>query len=206
MMRFGIPYEFVLPQEQSSSFIKTLGEQGNDFLTMVSTLDMEKADAFSDYDKMQIKQLVLNHLGGYSKLNESVIGAIREFCLKKSLVAVSIMTEEEKAGSNLLENTGMMLSDLGDLDAALQLYLEALQLKEGRLGPSDASVAATKNNIGEVCRQLGRNEEAMKWYTEALEINEKCLGPLHPEVANNYNNMALVKQTSEDSMNRLNCM
>ena len=128
MMRFQIPFEFVLPQEQNDSFIQQLGGEGNDFLTMVSTLDMEKADAFSDYDKRRIKQLVLDHLGGYSKLNKSAIGAIRDFCIRKAVDAISIMTDEEKASTNLLENSGRMLSDVGDLGTALQFLTEASQL------------------------------------------------------------------------------
>jgi hypothetical protein len=69
MMRYGIPYEFVLPPAQNRSFVETLGMEGNDFLGMVSTLDMGKAEAFSEYDKMQIQRLVHKHLGGYSELS-----------------------------------------------------------------------------------------------------------------------------------------
>ena len=81
IMTFGIRYEFVLPKqpEQNSDFVKSLGEEGNKFLALVSQLDMEKADASRDYDKKQIKTLVLKGLGGYSRLNESVIGAIWQF-------------------------------------------------------------------------------------------------------------------------------
>jgi tetratricopeptide (TPR) repeat protein len=155
---------------------------------------MEKADAFSAYDKMQIKQLVLNHLGGYSKLNESMIGAIREFCIKKSLFAVSIMTEEEKASSSLLENTGVMLSDLGDLDTALQLYSKALQLKEERPGHSDSDVrvADTYINMGNVYQRQGKLEKALEMYEKALEIFLTCLGDSHESVAATEDNIGIV--------------
>jgi tetratricopeptide (TPR) repeat protein len=79
----------------------------------------------------------------------------------------------------LLENTGMMLSDLGDLDTALQLYSEALQLKEGRLGPSDVSVAATYNNMGNVYQLQGKLEKALEMYEKDLEITRKSLGDSH---------------------------
>ncbi len=58
-----ISVNFVLPQEQNDSCTRQLGDKGNDFLTMESTLDMDKAEAFSDYDKRQNKQLFLDHLG-----------------------------------------------------------------------------------------------------------------------------------------------
>ena len=85
IMKFGIRYEFVLPKQQNSAFLKSLGEEGYKFLALVSQLDMEKADASRDYDKKQIKALVLKDLGGYSRLNESVIGAIRRFSVDSSL-------------------------------------------------------------------------------------------------------------------------
>ena len=180
MMRFCIPFVFVLSREQHGSFIKQLGDEGNDFLAMVSTLDMEKAEAFSDYDKRQIKQLVRDHLGGYSKLNESVIEAIREFCINEAVRAISTMTEEEKASNNLLFNSAMMISTVGDLDTALQYYSEDLQLKIRRLGPSHISVAMTKGNMGFVYKQLGDLSQARKLFEEVHNIFVQNLGPDHP--------------------------
>jgi tetratricopeptide (TPR) repeat protein len=192
MMKFNVPYEFVLPQEQNSSFIRKMGEEGNDFLLMVSTLDMEKAEAFSKYDKIQIQQLVRNDLGGFSKLNERVIAAIRDFCIKKSIFAVRNMTEEEKASNNLLDNSGLMLQDVGDLETALQFFSEALQLKIKRLGPSNVNVAGTHNNIGEVYRHLGDYEKALFHFNKALSIFIPSLGCSHVNVADTKQNIGLV--------------
>jgi tetratricopeptide (TPR) repeat protein len=190
-MRFQIPFEFVLPQEQNSSFIKKLGDEGNDFLVMVSTLDMEKAEAFSDYDKRQIQKLVVDHLKGYSKLNESVIGAIREFSISKAVGAISTMTEEEKASCNLLENSGQMLSDIGDLGTALRFLTEASQLKHSRLGPS-VSVADTYLRMGVVEQKLGNLDKSLELNEKALEIYLNGYGPSHVSVAMTQDNIASV--------------
>ena len=109
MEMFQIQYEFVMPPEQERSFIHSLEEEGNTFLNMVSTLNMEHAEAQSDYDKVQIKKLVVDKLGGFSKLNESAVGAVRRFCIQTCMSALSTMTEEKKASSKLLENSALLL-------------------------------------------------------------------------------------------------
>ena len=116
MEMFQIQYEFVMPPEQERSFIHSLEEEGNTFLNMVSTLNMEHAEAQSDYDKVQIKKLVVDKLGGFSKLNESAVGAVRRFCIQTCMSALSTMTEEKKASSNLLENFALLLVDVDEAE------------------------------------------------------------------------------------------
>ena len=144
IMKFQIRYEFVLPRAQNSAFIKSLGEEGNRFLELVSELDMEKADASREYDKKQIKALVHKDLGGYSKLNENVIGAIRKFCVNSSLRELRTMNEEQKSTNNLLDNTALLLLDVGELETALQLFSESLSNKVRCFGTGHVSVADTK--------------------------------------------------------------
>ena len=91
-----LQFEFIMPPSQSKLFLQSLGKEQSDFLTLVSTMDIEKAGAYSKYDEDQIKHLVQTELGGFSDLNASVIGAVREFCIRTSVVALRTMTEEEK--------------------------------------------------------------------------------------------------------------
>ena len=77
----GLQFEFIMPPSQHKRFLVSLGEEQSDFLGLVSKMDIEKASAFSKYDEDQIKNLVRTDLGGFAKLNESVICAVREFCI-----------------------------------------------------------------------------------------------------------------------------
>jgi len=87
-------YEFIMPPAQRGCFVSSLGEDGCQFLDIVSSLDVENATAFSKYDEFQIKNLVRKDLGGFAKVNEAVIDAIREFCIGVSERALRAMDEE----------------------------------------------------------------------------------------------------------------
>ena len=193
IMKFQIRYEFVLPRAQNSAFIKSLGEEGNRFLELVSELDMEKADASREYDKKQIKALVHKDLGGYSKLNENVIGAIRKFCVNSSLRELRTMNEEQKSTNNLLDNTALLLLDVGELETALQLFSESLSNKVRCFGTGHVSVATTYTCMGVVEAKLGNFQKALDLFQKALDIQIKSLGGAHVSVAATYKNMGNVE-------------
>ena len=127
---FQLQYEFVMPRNQKDRFVASMGEGGNNLLDIVSALDVEKATAFSKYDETQIKNLVQKDLGGFSKLNEIVSGAVRLFCIRESIAALSKMDDEEKAQTKLLENTADLLDDCGQVDIAEKYLLESLKIKK----------------------------------------------------------------------------
>ena len=181
MEMFHIQYEFVMPPEQESSFVHSLEEEGNTFLEMVSTLNMEHADSQSNYDKVQIKKLVVNNLGGFSKLNESTVGAVRSFCIQTCMNALSTMTEDKKANSNLLENSALLLMDVGDLNTAAQYFSGVIRHKVLRFGEEHVSVAATRKNIGIVYQKKGDVTTAKTYYQEAYDVYLRSLGPEHPD-------------------------
>ena len=133
----GLRFEFVVPPTQKNRFIVSLGQDSSNFLGIVSKLDVEKASAFSKYDETQIKNLVRVAPGGFSKLNEIAIGALREFCISESVRALSSMNEEQKANTDLLENTADLLDDCGELDSAEKYLLESLSIKQALRGPED---------------------------------------------------------------------
>ena len=59
--------------------------------------------------------------GGYSRLNESVIGAIRRFSVDSSLRELRTMNAEQKSMNDLLHNTAHLLFDIGEVETALCL-------------------------------------------------------------------------------------
>jgi len=71
----------------------------------------------------------------------------------------------------------------GELDAARARFLEALAVRERRLGPEDFSVAGTLNSLGNVANQQAKWDEAMGYYDRAIAIAEKVYGQSHPYVA-----------------------
>ena len=176
IMSCKLEYQFVLPEVDVSNFIKSLGTEGNQYLQLVATLDMANATAYSAYDERHIKQLVKQSLGGFAKLNESVVEAIRKFCVQQSSEALAGMSASDKASSRLLFNTASLLCDVGDHDRALALFQEDLALRAGSAGAAHPSVAAALQGLGVVYSKLGRLEEALHHHRRALAIETAAVG------------------------------
>ncbi len=70
-------------------------------------------------------------------------------------------------------------------------YLEALRLREGRLGRRHPEVAKLLSNLGVLYGVRGEYPKAEGLFREALAIREATLGPWHPDVAVSLNNLAM---------------
>ena len=185
-------FEFVVPQSQNTRFIEWLGAGECRSLEIVSKLDMEKAEASSKFDETQIKAVVRGETGGFSKVNEAIIGGIREFCITTSMTALSAMSEDEKSSNQLLENTADLLDVLGDPNAALGCLAESLSIKGARLGTEDKSLGKTYSLLGAVHRKLGNLEESLKFHQKSLDIHTRCFGAGHVSVADTHLNIGVV--------------
>ena len=173
-----LQFEFIMPPSQSKRFLLSLGEKQSDFLNLVSRMDIQKASAYSQYDEDQIKSLVQTDLGGFSKLNETVICAVRNFCVETSKSALRAMSKEEKSSNLLLENTGDLFRILGDSNAALEYLLEAQKIKESRFGTEDQSLGQTYRLLGLVSTNLGKFNDSLKFHQKSLEIESRCFGKI----------------------------
>ena len=198
-----LQFEFIMPPSQSKRFLVSLGEEQSDFLNLVSRMDIQKASAYSQYDEHQIKGLVQTDLGGFSKLNESVICAVRDFCVETSKNALRDMSEEEKSCNQLLENTGDLLYILGDSNSALEYLLEAQKIKESRFGTKDQSLGQTYRLLGLVSMDLGKLEDSLKYHQQSLEIDSRCFGTGHVSVANTECNIGGLLINTGDYENAL---
>ena len=198
-----LKFEFIMPPSQSKRFLVSLGQEQSDFLNLVSRMDIQKASAYSQYDEHQIKGLVQTDLGGFSKLNESVICAVRDFCVETSKNALRDMSEEEKSCNQLLENTGDLLSILGDSNSALEYLLEAQKIKESRFGTKDQSLGQTYRLLGLVSMDLGKLEDSLKYHQQSLEIDSRCFGTGHVSVANTECNIGGLLINTGDYENAL---
>ncbi|HEX3552687.1 MAG TPA: serine/threonine-protein kinase [Thermoanaerobaculia bacterium] len=73
------------------------------------------------------------------------------------------------------------------------LLREALAIQEKRLGPGDAEVGQTLNDLGVYYGYRGELAKAEPILQRALKIRQAALGPGHPDVAVTLNNLAIVR-------------
>ena len=75
------------------------------------------------------------------------------------------------------------------LQAAEQMYLQALAGKEKALGPDHTSTLATVHALGNLYTDQGKLAEAEQMYQRALAGKEKALGPDHTETVETVHNL-----------------
>ncbi|MEX1362209.1 MAG: serine/threonine-protein kinase, partial [Nannocystaceae bacterium] len=82
-----------------------------------------------------------------------------------------------------LNNVGAYQIRRGDLDAAREVLLEALQTKRQGLGPDDPEIAYTLGNLSLVEQLTGHDRRAQAYLDEAATLVERVLGPHHANTA-----------------------
>ena len=87
-----------------------------------------------------------------------------------------------------INNSGRLLNDLAQHDAARNLYEKHLPDLEKRLKNTEP-LAIVYNNLGYAYGNLGDHRMALEYLLKALEIQEKVLLSDHPDLARSYNNV-----------------
>ncbi|CAF3884087.1 unnamed protein product [Rotaria sordida] len=87
---------------------------------------------------------------------------------------------------------GMITSDLGQYNEAIEFYQKSLDIKEKTLPPNHLHLASSYNNIGMVYYNMGEYSKALSSYERSLEICKIALPPNHPHIATSYNNIGMV--------------
>ena len=80
----------------------------------------------------------------------------------------------------LLLNVLRALASQGNLEEAVPLLKQALEISKKALGEEHPDVAMDMSNLAGVLLRQGHTEEAARMGKQALAINEKALGPDHP--------------------------
>jgi len=94
--------------------------------------------------------------------------AAAQDCYRRVLAQDPEREEARRNLANLLALQGVAQQERGELDAAVESYLEALALSPGQ--------AQVHNNLGNTYRALGRGGEAVACFRDALELD-----PAQPE-------------------------
>ncbi|MCH9649703.1 MAG: serine/threonine-protein kinase [Deltaproteobacteria bacterium] len=123
----------------------------------------------------------LNFLGRYSEAEEI------------SARAVALAREGGVEGSDMSEylaNQGSILTKLGRVLEARELFQEAVDHATEAFGPDHPSIARHLTNLGITYGYVGDHEQALAINLRALAIQEKALGPSHADVGVNLVNIS----------------
>jgi len=103
--------------------------------------------------------------------------------------------------SRLLHDIGLVEMDKGNLEEAIKLHTEAIQIRETTLGPDNHQLAVSWETLGTALKVGQRFREAEAAMLKALRINIEVHGETHPSAASCYEWLAMIKKDlGEDAM------
>lgn len=129
--------------------------------------------------------------GGYRWMRADHAAARTAF-QRALAIAEKVFGPDHPHFATAVNNLGVSLRDLGDVQGARAAIERALAIDEKALGPLHPNVARDVNNLGTVLKDLGDLHGARAASERALAIDEATFGPDHPDVASDVNSLGLV--------------
>jgi len=159
-------------------------------------------DIFCSEDATQIvseKEIdeICNQLGPLMMQNGSFNQALRLF--QKSLSIRERSKEADGSNGNnplqiasVIQNIGIVLQNMDELEESLNYLKKALILREKKLGLYNSDTSDSYNSIGDVYFALEAYEEALEMYNMALSVERKIHGVNHSRTATAFLNVGKV--------------
>jgi Tfp pilus assembly protein PilF len=132
---------------------------------------------------------LLNQVGSYLQKRAQFAEARKQFERAIAIDEAAYGKDHPTVAIDV-NNLGLVLRDLGDLNGAKTNYERALKIDEATYGKDHPTVAIDVNNLGSVLQDLGDLDGAKTNFERALRIFRQFLGDEHP-------NTRLVKRNLE---------
>uniref|UniRef100_A0A7S3VG56 Mbre TPR repeat protein n=1 Tax=Chaetoceros debilis TaxID=122233 RepID=A0A7S3VG56_9STRA len=197
-----------MPEREREDFLEGLDEDAlkhaDKLFSVLSSTDVEKAEASVLSDRENILNIVKNETGGYGQFNVAINGLIRTWVLQlikdaaRSRLDDVVDGEYDKDCALFHSRVGILFWRLGELESAMDMYRVELKMKVKKFGSDHLRMTYPLNNIAIVLKNQGKYEEALEYYTKALIINEKKYGRESVEVATTLNNMGGAYQEQDE--------
>ncbi len=123
-----------------------------------------------------------------------------EAAIEKARISLEEDEESIIALASSLEVKGDLLRELGYLEDARIVYLESLELLNGREG-STAQLAGLSASVGVLYDTVENDEEAIRFYERAIELYERLDPPALLEIADVCNNLGFIYRSLGDFKN-----
>ncbi len=122
-------------------------------------------------------------LGQYDRVISSWESAVSNFEINNPPMMMDVAA--------IINNLGFTAKSAGNLDAAEDYFLKALEIMHSVIGQKHPQTASVSNNLGAVYLAAGYVEQAREMHMMALETRTELFGDHHPDTAQSHNNLAL---------------
>jgi tetratricopeptide (TPR) repeat protein len=95
-------------------------------------------------------------------------------------------------------NLAYALSATGNVDDAIKMHLETLQIARAKLGPNHPTTLATTNNLARAYQTIGRAGDAISLWQSVLPLVRKTFGAGHSNTLTLMNRLAAAEESVGD--------
>lgn len=186
-------FNVTMCEAQHEDFQTKLVKQFEDVRTSISGIDARRADAWNKHDRDMIFKAIEKTVG-FSRLNEAVMGKMREWLQKTGQERVAYL-KQEKGEDNLetlecINCLGMLFRDQNRMEDAAKLFKTAVDGFSKVTGEASAHTCTALNNLAFCYQSLGKLDESLKMHKRTLAARTKLFGTFHKETSQTMSNMA----------------
>jgi len=180
-------------QEEHKDFKLRLVTNFEEIRTSLSKIDARRADATNADDRDNIFTAIEKGVG-FTKLNERVIGKMREWLLNAG--ETLLMETSQDFGEKDLRTfqtyncLGKLYRDMNRYSKAEQIFSTALSGLISITSEDDPYTTEVKNNYAFSLQKQGKYEEAIEMHQSCLESRIKKHGKFHKDTTQSMSNLA----------------
>jgi CHAT domain-containing protein len=129
-----------------------------------------------------------DHASAERRLQEAL--KVRRFLLEYEFLVSMAGGNVHRDLALTLNNLGMLYRDAGQIDRALPMLRQAMEIRKKQVGESHADYALAANNLAAVLGAKGDHKEALRLQQIAVDVWKRTLGEKHVLYANGLHNLA----------------
>ncbi len=158
-----------------------------------------QSGGFNENEILQEVDSLEANLAGVN-FTDLALNALETGLFQQTLDAIDRQFQEQPLlRARLLQTLASTLQELGYFDLAEGPQHQALQLRQGHLGPDHPDTLSAMHKLGAVYWRLSRIEEAHALIEQALEKRKATLGPEHPDTLESISGMGTLLISTADS-------
>ena len=193
-----VDFDLLFCQAERAGFADDVLKSHSVIYDNLSQLDVSKAQAWKEADRIAILSLVEKELGGADTVNRRVFELLRQWFQTIIRSEVSRVVGDASNECRKLNGFARALEEFALHEEALELFQRALASGEKNNGLEHPDTLATVRNLADVRKKMGDYDEAHKLYRRALAGNEKTHGSDHPLTLATVNNLAILLRNRGD--------
>ncbi|CAM9340444.1 unnamed protein product, partial [Ectocarpus fasciculatus] len=186
----GSAFDVAMTPTEQTAFVMAAQHDVNELKALVTTIDVQKSEAFNPLDLKNIFDVV-SETCGFDKINEIVMERIRIWVVH-AMRSAAEDAEDERTRASVLYTLGLLYDQMGMLDNAVLILEDSVERFKALDGAATHATIQKMNNLAITYDRLGRYAEAAVRFQECLANYETALGTAHVDYHNTLSSLAVV--------------